>query len=84
MLLPIHQIHSGWGNTGHSKICLVVHDATEERKVKTISVLGHGNTTYEFCIDNETDTEFFADLKAGEIIGLWAVSAPYPGECMSQ
>jgi hypothetical protein len=64
---------------------LAVHDSTTTvvRKTFNVAVLGHNNSTYELCIDDETDDgEFLRGLEVGDSIGVWAVSAPYPGKLL--
>lgn len=72
----------GWGNTGHSKLVLAVH--TQDRQMKqsmTISRLTHASTPYESSLDKESNSDFLQNIEEGDTIGLWAVSAPYPGDC---
>jgi hypothetical protein len=47
----------------------------------TISRLTHASTPYESSLDKESNSDFLQNIEEGDTIGLWAVSAPYPGDC---
>mmetsp|Transcript_20730 Transcript_20730/g.21383 ORF Transcript_20730/g.21383 Transcript_20730/m.21383 type:complete len:208 (+) Transcript_20730:3-626(+) len=87
-MLPIKKItgtligrDQNWGNTGHSSVALLILDQQD-------------NLIYNFHIgityheENEYNIEIIANnillsLKEGWKIGIWAISAPYPGyECV--
>jgi hypothetical protein len=81
-ILMMSTLIKGWGNTGHSKLVLAVH--AQDRQMKqsvTISRLTHASTPYESSLDKESNSDFLQNIEEGDTIGLWAVSAPYPGDC---
>ena len=75
-------IFIGWGNTGHSKVVIAVQDCQHNiRHYQHISRLTHERQHFVLSIDENTGQNFLEDIEEGDEIGVWSVSAPYPGKC---
>lgn len=75
----------GWGNTGHSKVSLVLESCSGELKSEIVIFTALHEPTEGFvtCDTKKDHTQFLSDICIGDRISIYAVSAPYPGyECI--
>eukprot|EP00602_Paraphysomonas_sp_CaronLab_P001603 CAMPEP_0185032178 /NCGR_PEP_ID=MMETSP1103-20130426/20083_1 /TAXON_ID=36769 /ORGANISM="Paraphysomonas bandaiensis, Strain Caron Lab Isolate" /LENGTH=506 /DNA_ID=CAMNT_0027567977 /DNA_START=109 /DNA_END=1626 /DNA_ORIENTATION=+ len=88
-MIPVIGVHisctardQGWGNAGHSKMMLILQNEHGEVKSQSnVSQVYHD----ERDIDVHIAISHFLlqSINIGDVLGLWAVSAPYQGfECI--
>jgi hypothetical protein len=74
----------GWGNTGHSRVSLVLESSAREMKSRVLIFIAF-HEPIQGIITCDTITghvEFLSSICIGDRISMYAESAPYPGyEC---